>query len=261
MQLMRYRQFIWGRALADVRHRYAGTGFGVFWNVFQPLVLIGMYAIVFSNIMGSQLKEVPGRFGYTLFLCSGLLPWIAFSDCVMRGSNAFVTNATYLKKLNVPEQIFVAETAVASGISLVISFGLLIIAAVLLGYAPTVYWLILPVPLMALLTFGFGVGLLSGTLNIFFKDIAQFLGIILQFLMWSIPIVYAPQTLGEGTALRSLWRWHPLYPPFEAVRDLFLFSRVPDVEVWIKLLIWPLISCLLSFFALSRLRREIRDVI
>src|SRR5215203_4287124 len=98
--LLGHRRYIWQGALADLRHRYAGTGLGVVWNVLHPLALIAVFSLVFSVIMRPRGVEAP--YGYVLYLCSGLLPWLAFSECITRGANAFSENAAYLKKLPVP---------------------------------------------------------------------------------------------------------------------------------------------------------------
>ena len=85
-----------------------------------------------------RLWQVPGnhddnRFAYVLYLCSGLLPWLAFADCVTRGCNAFAENATYLRKLPIPEQVFVAKSATAATLGLCISFGLLLLVRLCQG--------------------------------------------------------------------------------------------------------------------------------
>src|SRR5579862_3918608 len=87
--LLRYRQMIWQNALADVRHRYAGTSLGVVWNVLHPLAMIGIYSIIFSQVMKPRLPGAAGRFGFTLYLCSGFLPWLAFTESITRGTSAF----------------------------------------------------------------------------------------------------------------------------------------------------------------------------
>jgi len=61
--------------------------------------------------------RVPGTAsgaGFALYLCAGLLPWAAFSECILRGAYPFIENAPYLKKLPIPEQVFVAQNAVAA---------------------------------------------------------------------------------------------------------------------------------------------------
>jgi lipopolysaccharide transport system permease protein len=252
--LLRYRSFILRHAKADLRHRYAGTGMGLAWNVIHPLAIIAIYSIVFQSIF-KVTTPGGGRWPYTLYLCSGFFPWLAFSDCVSRGCNAFIANATYLKKLPIPEQVFVAQNAVASTISLGINFALLLIVAIALGWSPAWTWLLLPIPLISLQAMGFGLGLLLGSLNVFFRDIGEWLTITLQLLFWTVPIVYT---------LDPIPRWlnlHPLLPPLRAVRSLFLNHQPPPATDWIAMAIWPALFILIATIALRLLRPEIRDTI
>jgi lipopolysaccharide transport system permease protein len=256
--LYHYRRFIWQRAIADVRHRYAGTSFGVVWNVLHPLALIAIYSIVFSAVMSTQVPGVSSRFGFVLYLCSGLLPWLAFSECVTRGAAAFIDNATYLKKLPMPEQVFVASTAASATLGLAISFSLLLAVALALGLQPNRYWLLLPIPLVMLQVLGFALGLLFGTLNVFFRDIGQFLTVSLQIIFWTVPVVYLTNRVPVPG---WIFRWHPLYPPLAAIRDLFLFSKLPDEATCIGLIAWPVVLLVVAWLAFSRLRNEIRDLL
>ncbi len=255
--LLKYRGLIWRNAVADLRHRYAGTGLGVVWNVLHPLALIVVFSLVFSVIMRPPGAE--GPYGYVLYLCSGLLPWLAFSECVTRGANAFSENATYLKKLPIPEQVFVAQAAASATLGLAISFSLLLVVALLLGHRPTVYWLLLPVPLAALQAMGFGLGLLCGTLNVFFRDVGQLVQVALHVVMWTAPVVYVQTVLPP--ALRAVLRYHPLVPPLEATRDLFLFGTLPAWGTWVGLAVWPLVFCAAAAALFRGVGREIRDLL
>ena len=145
---------------------------------------------------------------------------MAFSDCIMRCCDAFVTNAAYLKRLPIPEQVFVAQNAVTAALSLTINFALTIVISLALGLPPRWLWLLLPVPLLLLVSLGFSVGLLLGTLNVFFRDIGQWVTIVLQIVMWTVPIVYVPGILPG--ALWSFLPWHPIGPPLMAIHELFL---------------------------------------
>jgi ABC-type polysaccharide/polyol phosphate export permease len=251
--LFKYRQFIWRHALSDLRHRYAGTGMGIAWNVIHPLGVIAIYSIVFSTIMNPHLPGHPGKLAYTIYLCSGFFPWLAFSDCVTRGCNSFLHNANYLKKLPIPEQVFVAQNAVTSSVSLLINFTLLLVIAMVLGVHPTWHWLLLPIPLLLFQAAGFGIGLLLGTLNVFFRDVGEWTTITLQLAMWTLPIVYVSSNM--------LLRWHPLMPPLSAVRDLFLNARTPDASTWLAMFAWPVIIVFIAAIFLRQLRSQIRDVL
>ena len=83
-------------------------------------------------------------FWFLLYLTSAFLPWLAFAECVSRGCNAFSENAAYLKKLPIPEQVFVAQTAASATLGLVISFSLLLVISLALGLRPSLHWLLLP---------------------------------------------------------------------------------------------------------------------
>ena len=151
VNLWRYRRFIVRNALNDARHRYAGSAVGVAWNVINPLAQILIYSVVFSQIMAVRVPGAGTGAGFALYLCAGLLPWAAFSECILRGANAFIENAPYLKKLPIPEQVFVAQNAVAATLFLGISMTLLGVVTVVTGSALSLAWLGVPAVLVLFL--------------------------------------------------------------------------------------------------------------
>ena len=142
---------------------------------------------------------------------------------------------------------------------LAISFSLLVVVSLAVGLRPTVWWLLLPVPLVALQALGFGLGLLCGTLNVFFRDIGQVLTVALQVVMWTAPVVYLADTL--PSAARDVIRWHPVVPALSATRDLFLYGRPPSAFDWVAMLSWPAAAVALGGVVFRRLRAEIRNVL
>ena len=224
----------------------------------HPLAMIAVYALIFGAIMGREIKGVPGPWGMTVYLCVGFFPWIAFSDCVTRGAYALSGNAAYLKKLPVPEQVFVAETVAAASITLVVSLALFMVISLALGVHPTWYWLLLPVPLVLLQAIGFGFGLIVGTLNVFFTDIAQLLGILLQVVFWLTPIVYLPDQVPK---LAKVLNFMPATPAMLAIHNVFLWGQRPDTWTIFAMLAWAVGTISVGSLLLNRLRGEIRDVL
>lgn len=253
--LIQHRKFIWRNAFHEFRYRYAGSGMGVLWNIAHPLAMIGIYSLVFGGILGSG----GSRLTYAIYLCSGLIPWLSFAECVTRGCGAFVVNANYLRKLPIPEPVFIAQVLVGSCINLAISFGLLVIFAVCIGEKPTWHWLLVPIPLLMLQLLGFAIAMVVGTLNVFFRDMQEWVGIVLSVMMWTVPIVYRVEILPP--AYQRLLPWHPIVPTITAVRDLFLYERLPSAWIWCAMLAWPMAVGLIGAWLLGRVRDEIRDVI
>ena len=196
---------------------------------------------------------------FALYLCAGILPWTAFSDCVLRGANAFIENAAYLKKLPIPEQVFVAQNALSATMSLAISMALLLLVSLAVGGVVGMPWLGVPVVLVLFQGFGFGLGLIGSTLNVFLRDIGQALVILLQLWMWITPIVYVEEILPAG--LRALAPYNPAYAFIDALHRMVVLGTWPSAWEWPMMLAWAAVTPLIGYLVLRRLRPEIRDAI
>jgi lipopolysaccharide transport system permease protein len=182
---------------------------------------------------------------------------------VNRGAYSLLGNAAYLKKLPVPEQVFIAQAAMGATITLVISYALFTIIALCLGAHPSRYWLLIPFPMLALLITGFGMGMIAGTLNVFFTDVSQILGIILQVLFWLTPIVYSPLSLQKSPFLLHVLKLSPVTPAIEAIHTLFIGPRTMPFQYWTipAMIAWAVGSVVVGSWTLNKLRGEIRDVL
>ncbi len=254
-----YRLFIWRSAMSDLRHRYAGSAMGVFWNVLIPLLQILILTIVFSQIMEVRLPGAGSAKAFAIYLCSGLLPWLGFSECVSRGTQSFLENANYLKKLPIPEQIFVAQNAVGGTLSVGISMVLLFFLTIVLKAPITWTWLAVPAVILLLQFLGFGLGLMLGSLNVFFRDIGQGLGILLQMWMWLTPIVYVKDIL--PARFRELLIFNPAFPFIDSLQGIIVRGLWPAPWHWLLMIFWALTAPLAGYMILRKLGTEIRDVI
>jgi len=254
--LYKHRGYIWRTAWSDVRNRYAGAGLGAVWNLLQPLSMILIFTVIFTSVMPqSAVLGAP----YPVYLCSALLPWSAFAECLNRGTQSFVANATYLRKLPIPEQVFVAQAALSTAIGLTLSFAALIVVAAILGHYPSWHWILLPLPLALLIGMGFGLGMMLGTLNAFIRDVGQAVPIILQVWFWLYPIVWHSDNVPTG--MRRAIPFNPIYPFMESIRALFIHRALPAPGLWLGMAAWTGVAGLVGYLVLRRLRPELRDVI
>jgi len=254
-----HRRLIWETALVDLRHHYAGSALGVFWNVLTPLAMLTLYALIFIHVLAPGMTRSLGGGLFVIYLASGFLPWGAFADCIIRGTNALVSNATYLKKMPIPEQVFVAQAAVTATLGMLIALALIVVAAPILGQSPDWTWLLLPIVAVLWQALGFGLSLVLATLNVFFRDTAQVVSVVLQIWFWSLPIVYLEDLLPG--AYRELLVLNPAYPFVKALRELLLDGQLPEPWVWAGMVAWPVAAACLGLLIVGRLRAEVRDVI
>ncbi len=177
----------------DFQGRYAGSLLGLVWSFVQPLWMLLLFTFVFSTVM--KITPVGIRSGnFAVFLFCGLLPWMALNEGVVRAATAVTENASLVKKLRFPSELLVLSAVLGALLHEAIAGVIFLVVLVLLG---EMSWgglplLLLAVPLQIALTLG--LGLLMGSINVFFRDTAQVLGMALTGWFYLTPIVY-PATL------------------------------------------------------------------
>jgi lipopolysaccharide transport system permease protein len=256
--LWNYRGFVVGAVKRDFQTRYLGSLLGGVWAVLNPLAMIVVFTVVFSHVMGSRLPNNSGGFfGYSIYLCAGLLPWNLFAELVAKLNMVFVENGNLMKKANFPRICLPTIALLSTLIHFFITFALFFVFLILVNALPGWPLLALPFVLAILVAFALGLGLLLGTFNVFFRDVAQFTGVLLQFWLWLTPIIYLVDVL--PASLRDAIALNPMTPLMGALHAIFVQQVFPEF----KALIYPaLVAVLLLGFGASaflRLSGEIVD--
>jgi len=257
-QLWRHRRYILGGALVELRQRYAGSAVGILWHVVTPLTQILLYGIVFSQLLRER-GGARGETHYAVFLCAGLLPWFVFAESITRGSGVLLASETYLKKLPIPEVVFVAQSVATSAFTLGIYAAALFVMAAASGISPTTSWLLLPPVLLLFLGLCFGFALILSTLAVFFRDVVQVTGIASQVWFWITPIVYDMSVLRPG--LRRVVEWNPPSAYILSIRDIVLRGIAPSPERWVWMAAFSVGFVALGALILGRLRSDLRDAL
>lgn len=192
-----YRGFVLGSVKREFQTKYRNSLLGAAWNIINPLAMIVVYTVIFSQVMQARLPGVANTFGYSIYLCAGVLTWGLFTEIATRSQNMFLENANLLKKMNFPRLCLPVVVVINGLLNFAIVFGLFALFLVLSGNFPG--WVSLALfPLLALLMlFAVGLGMILGVLNVFFRDVGHFFGIFIAFWFWLTPIVYAPEILPE----------------------------------------------------------------
>ena len=205
-----YREFILGNIRREFQAKYKNSLLGAAWNIINPLSMIIIYTVIFSQIMQAKLPGVDQTFAYSIYLCSGVLTWALFAEIIGRGQNVFIENANILKKINFPKICLPVIVIGNALVNFFIVFALFTLFLLLTDNFPGMaYIAILPV-LAILILFAIGLGIILGVLNVFFRDVGQFFGIVLQFWFWFTPIIYPitilPQALQDYMPFTSIPR-------------------------------------------------------
>ena len=235
--LWAYRGFVLGMVARDFRGRYLGSVLGASWAALNPLAQILIYTLIFSQVMQAKLPNVQDVLGYSLYLCAGMLTWGYFVEVLLRSQGVFLEQANMLKKVSFPRVTLPSYVFLSASVNFSIIWGLFLGFLLISGRWPG--WVL--VALMPLLliqqVLAVGLGLVLGVTNVFFRDVAQAVGVSLQFWFWLTPIVYPLSAVPE--VVRHLITWNPMYPLITSYQRIIVEHQWP---VWSEL--WPV--CVLA---------------
>jgi homopolymeric O-antigen transport system permease protein len=228
--LIEYRELFGNLLRRDVHAKYRGSALGVLWTVANPVLLMGVYLLVFGVVWHSQFSQ-GGH--YPLFLLSGLSVWTFFAAALQSSSRSMLDNANLIRKTRFPRQLVPLSVVAAHLVSFAVMLSLLLVLdAVALPRARATE--LLAIPLAVLL-----VGLVSGlaltvaSLNVLFRDVEFIVAALLVPWFFLTPIIYPLSNVPGGASSKhphviDLLHWaNPLSPAVEAVRAPLFQGTLP----------------------------------
>jgi len=256
--LWNYRGVISDKVNQDFFGKYRRSVLGGVWLVLEPLSMIVIYTVIFSTVMGARLPGSDNSWGYSIYLCSGLLCWELFHQILSRSSNMFVEQANLIKKSSFPKSIFPLVISISSSLQYLVFLSVFTVFLLMIGQFPFNGILWLPLGFFALLLLATGMGLIAGVLNVFFRDIGRLVIVLLNFLFWGTPIVY---TLGlvPDKLSNLILLLNPVASIIEYHHAIFVYDKMPDISMLILPTLLGIFFCLFGFWLFVRLVGEIVD--
>jgi lipopolysaccharide transport system permease protein len=255
--LWTYRGFVLGSVKREFQSKYANAILGALWSLLSPLAMILVYTLIFAEVMRARLPGSDSSLAYSVYLCAGILSWGLFAEIVARGQNMFIEQADLLKKVSFPRIALPVIAVLNALVNFGIIFGLFTLFLLASGNFPgPAYAALLPVLLLMVLL-ALGIGMVCGILNVFFRDVGQFMGIAMQFWFWFTPIVYPASILPEH--VRPLLAWNPMAPVIAACQDILVRGAWPAWASLAPVLVLALLLCVLGLRMFRKRAGEMVD--
>jgi ABC-type polysaccharide/polyol phosphate export permease len=210
--IIQYRDLVFQLVRRDIVARYKRSLLGIAWTMLQPLGMMLVLTLVFSQLF----KQIDG---YAAYVLGGLMPWIFFSQTTNAAIQQSVWGGALTRRIYVPYTAFPAASIGTGLVNFVLSLVPLLAMTLIVGRPLRLTILFLPYPILLLSAFALGMGLLLSSLAVRFPDIAEMYQIILQAWMYLTPIVYPADILPEAIR-KYLLVLNPMY-------YLILLFRVP----------------------------------
>jgi lipopolysaccharide transport system permease protein len=225
-----YRDLLRNMVARDLKVRYKNSVLGVLWSLFNPLLMMAVFTVVFT-IMTPSGGGIPH---FPAFVLCALLPWNFFSSAVIGATSSVVRNADLVKKVYFPREILPISSVLAEMINFVLALVILFGMVLVSGIALTPWALLLPVVIIIHAVFTLGVGLILATLNVFYRDTQQILSVVMLAWFFVTPIFYPVSILPHSYSLWGLnidvWRWAHILNPMTSLTATYrviLYNGAP----------------------------------
>ena len=203
---------------------YKQSFMGIFWAFIIPIVSVGTFVVLNRSGLFS-VGEVKAP--YPIYAVLGLSFWQLFSTGLIGSSNSLIRAGSMIAQINFSRKSLVIASAGQSLISFLIQLALVTVLFIFYRYMPSPAILLVPIVIIPLLSLTLGLGLILSILNGVIRDIGNVMSLLLTFLMFLTPILYAkPQT---GT-LMHITKYNPLYYLVSGARDLVLIGRISEPQ-------------------------------
>ncbi len=238
--IITYRELLVILSWKNIVVRYKQAYLGLFWTVLKPLMLMLIFTLV-RSFVGIDSGNVP----YPILTFAALMPWVFFQESASDGVNSVVSNASLIKKIYFPREIFPLSSIITKSVELGINF--IILAALMVYYKmmPTIYIVWVPLIIFYTIVVSLSISLAGSAMNTYYRDVTSALPVALSLLMYSSTVIYplslvqqkllVNQAAGEwSNMLYTVYTLNPLAGIIDSFQRVLLRGQPPDFHA-----VWP----------------------
>ncbi|HIZ88680.1 MAG: ABC transporter permease [Mucispirillum sp.] len=216
--------------IRDFKVKYKRSILGILWSLLNPLLMMAVQYIVFSNIFKFDIPN------YALYLLIGIVMFSFFIEATTNGMGSIVTNASLITKVYVPKYIFPVSKVLSTSINLILSIIPLFAVMIITNIRFTSSIIFLPYFISMLIFFTIGMSLALSTFMVFFRDIQFLWGVIANIWMYATPIIYPITILPD--VMQKIMVYNPIYHYINAIRLIIIDGQIPNINIFVYCIIY-----------------------
>lgn len=261
-ELYAFRYLIGNLVIRDLKVRYKNSVLGIAWSMFNPLLMMAVYTVVFTILAGGMDVAVP-----PVFILAGLLPWNFFSGTVSAATQSVVGNSHLIKKVYFPREVLPISVTLSNLVHFLLALPVYFGMALLMGipgaelgsYWPHLLWL--PLIISVEVIFALGVALITSTINVFYRDMGIILDTLMMAWFFVTPIFYDfEKTLGATHTIlgvdipisRLAFILNPMASLTAVYRDAMYYGRVLGLDFLLRTALTALVVFCIGFYVFQR---------
>lgn len=250
------RQFAWSAARGEVQTAHLDTLLGNAWHLLNPLLLIGVYYLVFGVVLDITRGLPEGLF--LPFLAVGVFTYQFMQKTIVAGSRTISSNQGLIRSLQFPRALLPIATVLTGTMSYGSAFVVMVAVVLLSGQPPTWSWLLLPVVIALTLVFTFGGTFVSARLTDKVRDLENILPFIFRLGFYGSGVIWAVDGYLTDPVLRQLFLANPFYVYITLVRDMIMVDYTTDYLAWLWLsgVVWAVAAFVIGLLIFRGGERE-----
>lgn len=248
-----YKDLIIELTKKEIKIKYKNSYLGYLWSLANPLLMAVIFYFVFQVITKMQMEN------YALFLVTGLFIWTWLANTIQMSAMLFVGNAPLIKKVLFPRSFLAIALVISEGFNFFFSIPVIVGFMIYYNLFPSLIWLI-GIPLMFLITaiFIYGMSLLIGSLNLFFRDMERIINLFMTVLFYGTPVLYPVSMIPEG--VKNMLYWNPFSSFVISWRDIMLDNTL-NVEFISLSVVYAIIAYILGTLVYNKLKFKFAELI
>lgn len=218
----------------DFKKKYKRSVLGMGWSVLSPLLMLLVMRLVFTKIFGRGIDH------YTTYLFCGNLVFAFFNESTTQGMSSLMSNTSIFSKVNVPKYLFLLAKNMQTLLNFAITLVVFFIFCIIDSITFTWHFVLLLYPILCLVIFNIGLGMILSALYIFFRDIQYLWTVFVQLLMYMSAIFYSVDAYSE--TVQRVFLINPVYVYIKYFRCIVIENTIPSLEVNLLAIAYSLLA-------------------
>lgn len=245
-ELYKYRELLKSNVKKEIRGKYKASFLGILWSFINPLLQTVVYTIVFSLIMRNTMEN------YLIFVITGIIPWNFFITVISQGTNTILVNGGIVKKVYFPREILPISITTSGLVNFFISCIIIMVFTIASGVG--ISWLIIFIPLVALIQYIFTLGIIFilSAVDVYIRDTEYIVNFILNMAFYATPVLYNTDMFENYEWILNL---NPLTHILNGYRDIFYYQQLPNFQTLGIIALLSVVLCFVGYKIFKKLER------
>lgn len=251
-EIYAYREMIFSLVKRDLRGKYKASFLGFLWTFINPLCQILVYTFVFQFIMRTGIEQ------FSVYLISGMIPWIFFSTAVSGGTMCIKNQSEMVKKIYFPREVLPIAFVTSAFINMLFCFVMIFVVIAFSGRGFSIVALLF-LPLVMIIEYIIALGftfIVSG-LTVYFRDMEHIVGVIMMAWIYLTPIMYSIDMVPEK--LRGVYYVNPMTPVVQGYQQILYYKEIPELSTLLLSGLFGIVILMIGAIAFRYMERNFAE--